>query len=293
MCIEADISIVGPGRVGTTLSILACRSGLRVAVGARRPQAARAAARAAGADAHACTPAQAAAASNLVLLTVPDGAIECVCGDLANHFRPGAVVAHCSGALDSGVLGPASARGCQVGSIHPLQTFPTVAAAVESFPGTYCFIEGSPAAVEALGGLAERLGGRAQTIAAGRKALYHAAAAMACNHLSALLDAAASLAKAAGVGRETALSALGPIVRATVENVLSMGPASALTGPVARADSECVRRHLASMADCPPDLVGFYRAAARWTVDLALRKGTVTAEQADALRSLLQGSGDW
>ena len=48
----------------------------------------------------------------------------------AGAFSPGTVVAHCCGALGSDALAPARDRcGCLLGSMHPLQTFPTVAAA--------------------------------------------------------------------------------------------------------------------------------------------------------------------
>ena len=284
----ADISIVGPGKVGTAIGVLAGRSGLLMAVGARRQPAAEAAAEAIGHGARACTPAEAAAQSDLVLLTVTDSAIEAVCGELAEAFRRGAVVAHCSGALDSSVLASARrARACETGSMHPLQTFPTAEAGAASFEGTYCFVEGTGPAASALQDLARRLGGRPETLPADKKPLYHAAAVMACNYLPALLDAAAQLAEQAGIDRDTALAGLGKIVRATVENVLAAGPAGALTGPVARGEAEIVRRHLQSMQPCPQDLREFYRAAGRWTLDLARRKGTLTDAQADALREIL------
>jgi predicted short-subunit dehydrogenase-like oxidoreductase (DUF2520 family) len=226
----------------------------------------------------------------LVLLTVPDEAIAAVCGELAaaGALRPGAIVAHCSGALGSDALAAARDRcGCAVGSLHPLQTFPSPDEGVRRFDGTYCFIEGDPPAVETLERFAAAIGGVPVRIAPQAKPLYHAAAVMACNALAALLDAAEALAAAAGIDRETFRAAMAPLVRATVDNVLSTGPAAALTGPVARGDVRTVRGHLAALAGVDAGLDRLYRAAGRRTVALAQRKRTLDEQTARQLLGLL------
>lgn len=286
-----DIAIVGPGKVGTAIGILATKAGRAVtAVGGRNAARTAQAAAAIGRGTKACTPRQAAGAAGLVLLTVSDDAIGSVCDELAAAFAKGAVVAHCSGALDSAVLASARGRGCAVGSMHPLQTFPTVTAAVNALPGAYCFIEGDAAAVAALDCLAADIGARPVPIASRAKPLYHAAAVVACNYLTALLDAAGALCRQAGIDEPTARAALAPLVRSTLENVLAAGPEAALTGPIARGDETTVQRHLAAMASGEAELAELaelYRALGRWTVALALRKGTIDAAQAKALRRLL------
>ena len=285
-----DIAIIGPGKVGRAIGILAGRAGWRVvSVGGRDPARAERAAAEIPAPAKTCSPIEAAATGALVLLTVPDEVIEPLCRELAvaGGFKQGAVVGHCSGALDSEVLAPARERcGCAVGSMHPLQTFPTAAAAVERFPGTHCFCEGDERAAEVLEALAAAMGGLPVRIASAAKPLYHAAAVMACNYLVAMLDAAGAAGEAAGIDPATFRAAMAPIARATVENVLAMGSAAALTGPIARGDAETVRRHLAAMTG-EPRLARLYRAAGEWTVALAQRKGTIDAEAAGALRRVL------
>jgi len=288
---QPDIAIIGPGKVGQTLGVLAARAGWRVAaVAGRARRRALAAAEAIGPDVRACTPLQAARAAGLVLLTVPDAAIRPLCEQLAARkaFRRGTVVAHCSGALSSDELAAARDRcGCSAGSMHPLQTFPTVEAAEARLPGATCFLEGDAPAVEALSALAGAVGCQAVRMQTGEKALYHAAAVLACNYVTALLDAASAAAEAAGVGRGAYLAAAEPMVRATVDNLFALGPAAALTGPVARGDAETVARHLAALMPLPPALEALYRAAGRWTVDLARKKGTIDDTTADALRKLL------
>ena len=272
---KADISIVGCGKVGTALGMLLARAGYRIAALADRDDSAvRAAAERIGGAAHVCPPDEAAASGQIVLLTVPDDAIAPVCAQLAGEraFRAGAIVAHCSGALGSDALAPAQAQGCLVASCLPLQTFPTVDAAVAKLPGAYFFLEGDEPAVEALRAAATDLGGTCVRIAPQAKALYHAAAVVACNYLVTLMDAAVALARHAGIAERDALAALEPLVRATVDNVFSLGPAGALTGPVARGDAQTVRRHSQAIAQADETLRAMYDMLADRTAALARRK---------------------
>ncbi len=295
---RATISIIGPGRVGSALAVLAARAGWPLAaVGARDPDKAKALADRISPDTLAGTQGQAAAAGELILLTVCDDAIEDVCNQLvdAGALQTGAIVAHCSGALGSEVLAAATNRcGCRVASCHPLQTFPTPDAAIERMAGTYFFCEGDADALETLDILIEDIGGRAVRIATGQaKTLYHAGAVMACNYLTAMIDAGVALMEQGGVGRQVALDALAPLVRATVENVLTMGPEQALTGPAARGDTETIRRHLDAIrsgaAEANGDeLEAFYRAAGMWTANLAARKGNIDATTVHAMVELLK-----
>lgn len=292
---KPDIAIIGPGVVGTTLGCLAARAGYRVAGVAGRDEArSRAAAKAIGPHVRVGTAESIAPAGKIVLLTVPDDAIGPVCRDLAEAgaFSRGAVVAHCCGALSSDVLDPARRRcGAAVGSMHPLQTFPDVRTALAGLAGTFCFCEGDDAAVAALAALAEAIGGRPVRISPGGKSLYHASAVMACNYLTALLDAAVTLAEGAGIAREEALAALARLAQATLDNVAAMGPAQALTGPIVRGDDRLVAGQLADVAAVGADLAAVYRALGIRAVELALRKGAIDAEKAARLREALSQEG--
>ncbi len=284
---SCDIAIIGPGKVGTAIGVLAARAGLRVVVGGRNSAKARDAASRIGPGAKARGVDDAAGSAKLVLLTVCDDAIEPLCAQLAQAkaFARGSVVAHCSGALGSDVL--ISARdqcGCHIGSMHPLQTFPTVEAAVAALPKAYCFCEGDAAAVDTLRELAQRIGSEAVVMDSGGKALYHAAAVMACNYLTTLLDCGLELMAAAGIDRQLAATALLPLVQATLDNNATLGPAAALTGPIARGDAATVARHVAALSG---QTAALYRAAGLKTIELALKKGSIDAAKADALRKVL------
>jgi predicted short-subunit dehydrogenase-like oxidoreductase (DUF2520 family) len=289
--------VIGPGKVGGALAIVAARAGWPVAaIGARDVDAARRLASRCGPGVAACGTHEAAGAGGLVLLTVSDGAIAGLARELAGAgaFRHGAVVAHCSGSIASDALSPARDEcGCRVASAHPLQTFPTAAAAVDRLGGASFYCEGDEEALAVLATFVRHIGGRYVRFGGAggdAKKLYHAGAVNASNHLAALVDSSVDLMASAGIAREEALAGLAALVRATVDNVLAMGPAAALTGPIARGEAAVVAGHVAAMrgAGVPREVLDLYLAAGRRTVALALDKGTIDASAARALLDILK-----
>jgi predicted short-subunit dehydrogenase-like oxidoreductase (DUF2520 family) len=285
------LSIVGPSKVGTAIGVLARRAGYEVAaIGGRDLAKTMAAAERIGGGVEASTPFTAAAAGELVLLAVSDDAIGELCDQLvgAGAFAAGAVVGHCSGALGSDILHAARERcGCHVASVHPLQTFPTAQSAIDGLAGVYWFSEGDESAVKVLNDLIAAIGGKPVGISSEQKPLYHAAAVFACNYLTALMDMALATARGAGVESHTAWEALEPLVRNTVTNVGALGPPAALTGPIARGDTETVLRHQNALREYDPELARLYSAFGRWTIELARRKGSINESAAEALRGVL------
>jgi predicted short-subunit dehydrogenase-like oxidoreductase (DUF2520 family) len=62
---------------------------------------------------------------------------------------------------------------------------------------------------------------------------------------------------------------LAPLVRATVENWIALGPDRALTGPVARGDEQTVQRQRAAIEHRAPDLTPLFDALVQATRSLA------------------------
>ena len=113
------------------------------------------------------------------------------------------------------------------------------------------------------------------------RAAYHAAASIASNFLVTLEAAAEQLAATTGMDR----ALLGPLVRATVENWLALGPERALTGPIARGDEATVERQRAAVAERAPELLELFDALADATRRLAasrLAAGRVAATRTPA-----------
>jgi predicted short-subunit dehydrogenase-like oxidoreductase (DUF2520 family) len=240
------VSVVGAGRVGAALAAALKRAGWPVAaVSCRGAAAAKRAAKFVGAPA--MTAREAAARGDVVLVCVPDDALAAVAREIAPAVRRGALVVHTAGALSSDALAPVRRRGARAASLHPLMTFPTAAKGLAGIRGAHFFFEGDRGTGPLLRSLVRAIGGVPFPVSKHGKALYHAGAVLACNDVVALLADAFGLFAAAGIPEKEARAALGPLVRRTVDNVLSLGAARALTGPVARGDAGTVGRHLASM----------------------------------------------
>jgi predicted short-subunit dehydrogenase-like oxidoreductase (DUF2520 family) len=183
----------------------------------------------------------------LVLLCVPDGAIAAV----ARGIEPGPWVAHVSGATPLSALDPHRRRF----SLHPLQTF-TRARGAEQLDGAFAAVTAESAEARAVAlELAATLGLRPFDLADGRRALYHAGAAIASNYLVTLRRVAGRLVEDAGAPPE----ALDPLMRRTIENGFE------LTGPIARGDWETVEAHLRAIRERRPEYEHLYRALAEAT----------------------------
>ncbi len=120
---KPSIAIIGAGKVGTAIGVLATRSGYRItAIADRIRSCAEEAVHRIGAQVPVLPPQEAAGQAELILLAVPDDAIETSCRELAtaHAFARSSLVAHCSGAKSSRCLAPArEAFDCHVAEISP------------------------------------------------------------------------------------------------------------------------------------------------------------------------------
>jgi predicted short-subunit dehydrogenase-like oxidoreductase (DUF2520 family) len=138
----------------------------------------------------------------------------------------------------------------------------------------------------------EVLGGRAIILPPGAKTLYHLAAVLVSNYTVTLTKLATDLWATFGSEPETALAALLPLLRGTVQNLTDVGLPQALTGPIARGDTGTVERHLATLRLRAPDLLDLYRALGRETIAVAAAKGRLSDEALRELRRLLMDPKD-
>jgi len=187
----------------------------------------------------------AAADVDLVLIATPDSVV----ADVAAAIRPGrAVVAHVAGSLGLDVLAPHERRA----ALHPLMSLPDAEIGADRLKGGWFAVAGDPMVAD----LAAALGGRTFEIAEDDRALYHAAASVASNHLVALLGHAQRLGAAAGVPAEALLAlALG-----SAENAGVLGPGAALTGPAARGDEATLAAHRDAIGRRAPRELAAYEA---------------------------------
>ncbi len=170
---------------------------------------------------------------DLLVLAVPDPFIAEVAA--AVESDPDTVVAHLAGSFGLAVL----AGHPRPAALHPLVALPDAeTGAARLADGAWFAVAGD----RLVGQVVADLGGHAFTVADEDRTRYHAAAVIASNHLVALLGQVERVAPD-GVPLEAFLA----LVRGTVDNVAALGPAAALTGPVARGDWATVERHLAAL----------------------------------------------
>ena len=285
------IAIIGAGNVGSVLGYALKQKGYELtACFARTEKSRQKAAELLGCPAY-DEPEKAARQAEIVFLTTPDRVIEEVCDGIAKQggFRREQVVLHTSGAHSSEILSAAKEAGTGVLSFHPLQTFPGLEAGLRALPGTFFAVEGDEKVFKVAEELVEALGGRSLAIPTEMKPLYHAAACVACNYLSTLMDVALRMYGVMDVSAEQAFASLSPLIHGTLRNIGEMGPEKALTGPVARGDLSTIEAHLKSIKALAPELLTFYNCLGVYTADLAYRKGTLSREQAEQLKNLLGG----
>lgn len=173
---------------------------------------------------------------DLVLVSVPDDAITDVAHRLVEHVPDTTLVAHVSGACGLDALDPLLCTA----SVHPLMSLPDgEVGAARLLDDCWFALDGDPR----VRAVVDALGGRPFAVDPDRRVVYHAAASVAANHLTALCGQVETLARAAGVPAE----AYWRLMATTLDNVTAVGAADALTGPAARGDWGTVRRHLDAM----------------------------------------------
>ena len=211
--------------------------------------------------------------ADITLIGTSDDQVKVVAKQLAKQaIRAGSVFFHCSGSQSSAILNPLKQRGAKVASIHPVKSFADPELAVTSFAGTYCGVEGDQVALDVLEPLFTKIGGITFPIDADQKVHYHAASVMACNYLVALQEISLQSFEKAGVERSLAMNILQPLVEGTVDNIFTLGTTEALTGPIARSDTNVVKQHIEALQNWRADYASIYRLLGQTSLALAKKK---------------------
>jgi predicted short-subunit dehydrogenase-like oxidoreductase (DUF2520 family) len=228
--------------------------------------------------------------STLWLISCGDEVIQAVAQRVAKEggCLRDAIVFHCSGFLDSAVLESVRRAGAHVASVHPVRSFADREMAVRDFPGTFCGIEGDQSAQEILTEIFTTIGGRVFPLSSEGKILCHAGHVFASNYVVSLLECAHRLYRAAGIPEELSWCLMEPLVRSAVDNVVRLGPARALTGPIARGEAEVVKRQAVAVSQESAVSGELYRMLGRVAVEVARANG-LPAERGEEILRGLQG----
>jgi predicted short-subunit dehydrogenase-like oxidoreductase (DUF2520 family) len=281
------MAIAGAGRMGQALGRLLRERGESVmAIAGRNPERTAAAVAFVGGGAQSVSYRELPQHASRLLIAVPDDAIGDVALTLAEAGMHSAAALHTCGARGPEALDSLRAAGVSCGTLHPLQTVANPEEGIRVLPGVAFAVDGDPEAVAWAGQIVSLLNGQVLHIPPVSRALYHAAAVMSSNYLIALISSAVMLMGEAGVDEEIARRALLPLARTSVRNACELGPAAALTGPIARGDIETVRGHLSALARAPA-VESLYRSAGLVTLELGRRRG-LGESQAGIMEGLLR-----
>jgi len=267
---HAGVGIIGPGRTGIGLALALTAAGYHVRLhGRREKKVPKPLSLTVGPDNQ---PPAWLGDVDVLFLAVRDDAIRPLAQLLhdTQSVQAAHVVLHLSGVQGQEALGPLVTTRAALGSLHPLQTISDPAQAPERLRGAWAAVEGMPRAIETAERLAEDVGLRPFRLTAKAKVVYHAGAVFASNYFVVVEAVAQRLLRHAGLTDAEAWTALRPLVRGTLENLEQQGPLAALTGPVLRADSDTIVRHLESLT---ADDGKLYRSLGRAALELAQKRG--------------------
>ncbi len=284
------LNIIGCGKVGTTLAALWHQSST-FAIGDILNRSAKSALTAVQTiDAgRAITGIEQMHAADVFLIGTPDDALlegfELLCD--SGLLGAGNVVFHCSGPYSSAVFAKALDVGAHVASVHPIKSFPQVDFSPDSLTGVYCGAEGSLQALSILNPAFAALRAKWLPIDSNSKMIYHAAAVMASNNLTALIELSLQAYEKAGINRQQAAQLMKPIVTNALDNSLTLGPEVALTGPIARGDHQLVETQLAELDAWNAQFAEAYRSLGKVALSLSRKRGIGSTASLDRLKKHL------
>ncbi len=223
---------------------------------------------------HACRSIHQFKAADLYLISTPDDRIEITATLLAQQpfIKPGSVVFHCSGLLDSDCLHDLANLGCYVASAHPIKSFSDVARSMRNFSGTHCGLEGHPKALKILKYIFRKIGAHTLSIRKKQKKFYHAAAVFASNYCVTLAAQANACYRQAGINKALAHEIVLQLMQDTLGNMQATSSyRKALTGPIQRGDINTVKAHQAAL-QAFPELEQLYNILGHHTLCLSYHR---------------------
>jgi predicted short-subunit dehydrogenase-like oxidoreductase (DUF2520 family) len=265
---HAPTAVVGRGRLGRALVAALRDRGVPVRLFAGRAR-------------HA----PALAGARVVVLAVPDPALAEVAQRLGPALDSEAVLLHAAGRVGPEVLRAHVDRCVAVGVFHPLVSLST-RRHPDVFRDRTIVCDGDARARTAARRLARAIGAHV-LVAPVHGPAYHAAAALLAGGAVTLLDAALAVFVSLEVPPADARRALAGLLASVADNLETLAPAAALTGPFARGDAAAVIGHRAALAGTAPEALRLYDAVAPAALALALRAGLDPDAAATVARALV------
>lgn len=174
--------------------------------------------------------------ADLYLIAVADAAVTPVAQEMP---KVKGIVAHTSGSVPLEALSVASER---TAVLYPLQTFTRDAVVrVDEIP---FFTEASDeSTLEAIDSYGAMLSSRVYHADSSHRKTLHIAGVLSCNFVNYLWDCTAQVLEADGYD----FSVVEPLVRATLDKAVALGPRASQTGPAMRCDVAVMKEHMARL----------------------------------------------
>jgi predicted short-subunit dehydrogenase-like oxidoreductase (DUF2520 family) len=234
---------------------------------------------------------QAAAHSDMILITTRDDQIAGVCRQLCELecITSRHLVGHMSGAHSSRILIEAHKSAASVFSLHPLQAFADEEKSLADLSNTYFSLEAKNGGLDPIIKILSQMGNPYFTLNPEHKSLYHLSACILSNYLVTLMASGLSALEKAGIDPTEGFTAMRPLIEGTLANIAELGPTQALTGPIARGDEGTVRQHMTALKTMGLDHIkSVYTTMGLNTLDLAAKELLKAPGKAAALRQVLE-----
>jgi predicted short-subunit dehydrogenase-like oxidoreductase (DUF2520 family) len=237
------IAIIGAGKLAYSLSSALVKSGYNVqSIVSRKHNSAKSLASKFSIPHHSNSVKKIPAEVNVFFLTVQDGEIKNAADALSKIKKnfSGSICIHFSGVENIFALISLKKKGCATGSLHIIRPFPSK---------NIVDIKNSPASIETedkranlfLMKLCRKLKLKPHTINSNEKVFHHIAAVHSSNFLVGNLFNAFSLISSKDNYPKSILS---KTTQSALNNVFTLSPAKALSGPIDRGDIHTIRKHL-------------------------------------------------
>jgi len=260
-----DFSLVGPGKVGSSLAHWIVSKGARLTSVAARSQASSRQLIDKLGGHFTSLERLSSADDDLLLVAVSDPALADVIQTLADCDQA-TVTLHTSGRFPGEILAALRRGDRAIGSIHPLKAFPRVLSSAAAAEGTVFGIDGDPKARALAQRLALACSGVPVEIPPSARSLYHLSATIAAGGVVTLLASTAELAETLELDPAVIDGYLELARGALLQARNSESVGDAITGPVARGDFQGHQAQIAELRAIDPDLADLLDLLAQRTL---------------------------
>jgi predicted short-subunit dehydrogenase-like oxidoreductase (DUF2520 family) len=287
------MSIVGAGRVGSTLAVLFSRAGYHiVSVVSQKINSARNLARIVNCQKYSDSLSDIHPTTQIILLAVPEEYISEIADALARNpsldFQKLAVF-HTSGSLTSESLTPLMRKGATAFSLHPIQSFSKASKLDHQLvlmKNVVYGFEGPKTALPLARRFVTALHGKLVQIPKEEKILYHCACVFASNYSMAVLGIVDALANR--IDGDINLSHFEPLVRTSIENAFRLTPAAALTGPIVRGSISTLENHVNELRKTDTTLALLYQQIGLRALKMAVKRKSIKPHVAGHIRHIFE-----